>query len=130
MLGLAGTVHGIILCFFSTAHLTADQNRMDALATAIYAALICTLAGLVVAIPAGVLAHYFESRILKMFQKVEDLARLLVPHFERFEGRPRQLGPGDKPSLAPATIEMPRDEDDDDDNPLPAPKPKKVEGRQ
>jgi biopolymer transport protein ExbB len=150
MLGLAGTVHGIILCFYSTAHLLVGQNKMDALATGIYAALICTLAGLVVAIPAGILAHYFESRILKLFQQVEDLARALVPHFERFEGRPRQPAPGDgvpggapstlgpgrppatKQPLAAAIIEMPRDDDDDlddDDDPLPAPKPHKVEGR-
>ena len=100
MLGLAGTVHGMILCFYTTAHMPVGENKMDALATGIYAALICTLAGLVVAIPAGILAHYFEGRILKMFQQVEDLARSLVPHLERFEGRPRQLASGDKPSLA------------------------------
>ncbi len=149
MLGLAGTVHGIILCFYSTAHMTLGENKMDALATGIYAALICTLAGLVVAIPAGILGHYFESRILKMFQKVEDLARLLVPHLERFEGHPRQLDPGDKQPRPAAIIEMPRDDEDDlddddaadpvraliekrrreDNDPLPGPKPKKVEGR-
>jgi biopolymer transport protein ExbB len=128
MLGLAGTVHGIILCFYSTAHLLVGQNKMDALATGIYAALICTLAGLVVAIPAGVFSHYFESRILKMFQKVEDLTRSLVPCFERFEGRRRNVALDDKPARPSATIEMPRDKLVDDD-PLPAPRPKKVEGR-
>jgi biopolymer transport protein ExbB len=141
MLGLAGTVHGMILCFYSTAHMPVGQNKMDALATGIYAALICTLAGLLVAIPAGILSHYFEGRILKMFQKVEDLARSLVPNLERFEGRPRQLAMDDKPSRPAAIIEMPRDNDDYDDDddplpaprakndPLPAPKAKKVEGR-
>ena len=79
MLGLAGTVHGIILCFYTTAHLSLGANKMDRLATGIYAALICTLAGLVVAIPAGILSYYFEGRILRLFQRVEDLARSLVP---------------------------------------------------
>ena len=136
MLGLAGTVHGMILCFYTTAHMRLGENKMDALATGIYAALICTLAGLIVAIPAGILAHYFEGRILKMFQKVEDLARLLVPHLERFEGRPRLPESGDKPSHGAKIIEMSQDDLDDDDvplpapkSPLPAPKPKKVEGR-
>jgi len=130
MLGLAGTVHGMILCFYTTAHMPVGQNKMDALATGIYAALICTLAGLLVAIPAGILSHYFEGRILRMFQKVEDLARSLVPSLERFEGRSRQLALDDKPSRPAAIIEMPRDDDfDDDDDPLPAPRPKKVEGR-
>ncbi len=131
MLGLAGTVHGMILCFYTTAHMPLGENKMDALATGIYAALICTLAGLVVAIPAGILAHYFEGRILKMMQKVEDLARILVPHLEYFEGRSRQLESGGKPSLA-AIVEMPRDDEDDledDGDPLPAPKPHRVEGR-
>ena len=133
MLGLAGTVHGMILCFYTTAHMPVGENKMDALATGIYAALICTLAGLVVAIPAGILAHQFEGRILKMFQKVEDLARLLVPHFERFEGRPRQPALDDKPAHGATIIEMSRDDDDDDldddDDPLPAPKPERIEGR-
>ena len=101
MLGLAGTVHGMILCFYTTAHMPVGENKMDALATGIYAALICTLAGLIVAIPAGILAHYFEGRILKMFQQVEDLARSLVPHLERFEGRPRQSGLGRQAAAVP-----------------------------
>ena len=132
MLGLAGTVHGMILCFYTTAHMPVGENKMDALATGIYAALICTLAGLIVAIPAGILAHHFEGRILKMFSRVEEVARLLVPHIERFEGRPRQLPSGEKQSLAATIIEMPRgddDDDDDDDDPLPAPKGKKAESR-
>ncbi len=131
MLGLAGTVHGMILCFYTTAHMPVGENKMDALATGIYAALLCTLAGLIVAIPAGILAHSFEGRILKLFQQVEDLARSLVPHLERFEGRPRQTASGDKQSHAATILGMPRDNDDDfdDDDPLPAPKAKKVEGR-
>jgi len=132
MLGLAGTVHGMILCFYTTAHMPVGLNKMDQLATGIYAALICTLAGLIVAIPAGILSHHFEGRILKMFQQIEDLARALVPHLERFEGRSRQPVAIEKLSLSATSIEMPRDDDDlddDDDDPLPAPKPMKVEGR-
>jgi biopolymer transport protein ExbB/TolQ len=131
MLGLAGTVHGIILCFYTTAHLALGENKMDRLATGIYAALICTLAGLVVAIPAGILAYYFEGRILRLFQQVEDLARTLVPSLERFEGRSRAAIAGEKPSSGAAILGMPRsDQDDADDNPLPAPRPKRTEGRQ
>ncbi len=136
MLGLAGTVHGIILCFYTTAHLTLGANKMDSLATGIYAALICTLAGLVVAIPAGILAYYFEGRILRLFQQVEDLARSLVPSLERFEGRSRaaMLGdmstPGYPPGGSAAILGMPRtDNPHVEDGPLPTPKPKKFEGR-
>jgi biopolymer transport protein ExbB len=130
MLGLAGTVHGIILCFYTTAHLTLGANKMDRLATGIYAALICTLAGLIVAIPAGILAYYFEGRILRLFQQVEDLARSLVPALERFEGRSRTSLAGEKPSPTAAILGMPRaDDSHSEDNPLPAPKPKNLGGR-
>ena len=131
MLGLAGTVHGMILCFYTTAHMPVGENKMDALATGIYAALICTLAGLIVAIPAGILAHYFEGRILNLFQQVEDIARSLVPQFERFEGRPRQTAPGENHVRQASIIEMSRNDDDADeeDDPLPMPKGKKLEGR-
>jgi biopolymer transport protein ExbB len=89
MLGLAGTVHGVILAFYKTAHMAAGQNKMEELATGIYAALICTLAGLVVAIPAGVLAHVFEGRILRLFRQLDDVVLALVPQLERFEGQKR-----------------------------------------
>jgi len=44
----------------------------------------------VVAIPAGVLAHYFEGRIMRLMRNVDDAARTLLPHFERLEGRVRR----------------------------------------
>ncbi len=87
MLGLAGTVYGMLLAFFTTANLSLSENRMANLATGIYAALICTFAGLVVAIPAGVLAQLFEGRILKLFRELDDLMLTLIPQLERFEGR-------------------------------------------
>ena len=39
MLGLAGTVYGMLLAFFTTANLSLGENRMATLATGIYAAL-------------------------------------------------------------------------------------------
>ena len=87
MLGLAGTVYGMLLAFFTTANLSLGENRMATLATGIYAALICTFAGLVVAIPAGILAHVFEGRIMKLFREIDDLMLVLMPQMERYEGR-------------------------------------------
>ncbi|MGA2030983.1 MAG: MotA/TolQ/ExbB proton channel family protein [Thermoguttaceae bacterium] len=104
MLGLAGTVHGIILAFFDTAHMPLGVNKMESLSTGIYAALICTLAGLVVAIPAGVLAHVFEGRILKLLRELDDVVRLLIPQMEQFEGVPRT---GGKVRLPPAAESPP-----------------------
>ena len=101
MLGLAGTVYGVIIAFFQTAHMPQGANKTESLASGIYAALICTLAGLVVAIPAGVLAHYFEGRILRLMRKVDDAGRSLLPQFERLEGRVRRSAVEKAPLAAP-----------------------------
>jgi biopolymer transport protein ExbB len=105
MLGLAGTVHGVIIAFYVTAHMPLGVNKMESLATGIYTALICTFAGLAVAIPAGVLDHAFESRILKLLRELDDLLRLLLPQLEQFEGQPRS---GGKLQLAQPTEATPQ----------------------
>ncbi|XZE20595.1 MotA/TolQ/ExbB proton channel family protein [Pirellulaceae bacterium SH449] len=89
LLGLLGTVWGLIRAFHDTTQLTAGQNRADFLAVGIYEALVTTLAGLIVAIPAAACAQFFESRIQKMFAKVEAAVAELIPRFEIHEGRTR-----------------------------------------
>lgn len=89
LLGLLGTVWGMIQAFFVTANLPAASNKGEALAQGIYVALVTTFAGLAVAIPAAVLAHYFEGRILRLLRQVEDLAASLLPQVERYEGKLR-----------------------------------------
>lgn len=89
LLGLLGTVWGLIRAFHDATQLTAGQNRADFLAVGIYEALIATLFGLVVAIPSAVASHFFEGKITRIFGAIEELASELVMHLERFEGRTR-----------------------------------------
>lgn len=89
LLGLLGTVWGIIQAFFVTANLPDASNKAEALAQGIYIALITTFAGLMVAIPAAVLAHVFEGKILTLMREVEMLASSLLPQVERYEGKLR-----------------------------------------
>jgi biopolymer transport protein ExbB len=96
LLGLLGTVSGMIQAFFMTAHLPVNVNRSEALAEGIYIALVTTFAGLSVAIPAAVLVHLFESRILRLLGEVEQLAEQLLPLVERLQGARR----GGEPVLA------------------------------
>ncbi len=63
LLGLLGTVQGMIQAFFITANSADKGNMGERLAGGIYVALVTTFAGLSVAIPAAILAHYFEGRI-------------------------------------------------------------------
>ena len=51
-------------------------------------------AGLCVAIPAAIIAHYLEGRILAGFRRVDDVVAGLLPAFESFEGRSRSGGNG------------------------------------
>jgi biopolymer transport protein ExbB len=89
LLGLLGTVWGLIRAFHDTTQLTAGQNRADFLAVGIYEALVTTLAGLIVAIPAAVASHYFEGRITRVFGQIEELMSELVRSLERYEGKTR-----------------------------------------
>ena len=89
LMGLLGTVWGMIQAFFRTTQLQAGQNKADFLAEGIYVALVTTFAGLIVAIPAAIFAHYFEGRIQSLFHYIEELVFNLTPQIERFEGRMR-----------------------------------------
>lgn len=89
LIGLLGTVWGMIIAFYNTTQLTGGMNRAEYLAEGIYVALVTTLAGLAVAIPAAIFAHYFEGKITKNLGIVDLELRRLVPRLEHFEGRAR-----------------------------------------
>jgi biopolymer transport protein ExbB len=89
LLGLLGTVWGLIQAFHDTSQLAVSANRAEDLAAGIYVALVTTLAGLVVAIPAAILAHYFEGRITNIFSQLDQLLARLVSKAEPYENRTR-----------------------------------------
>ena len=76
LLGLLGTVTGMIKCFIKIQEL---GGRVDAsvLAGGIWEALITTAAGLSVAIPAIVFYHYFEGRVDDFSSQMKDAADML-----------------------------------------------------
>jgi biopolymer transport protein ExbB len=89
LLGLLGTVWGLIQAFHDMTFLLPSQNRADFLGRGIYVALVTTLAGLTVAIPASFAAHWFEGRIKRYFNQIEELLFLIIPKLERYEGKIR-----------------------------------------
>ncbi len=89
LLGLLGTVWGMIEAFFQTAYLPIGANKATYLADGIWKALVTTFAGLAVAIPAAILAHFFEGRIQKLLNELEENLIGLLPKLERYEGRVR-----------------------------------------
>lgn len=87
LMGLLGTVWGMIKAFHESSTLTADRSRSEQLSEGIYTALVTTLAGLMVAIPAAIFAQYLENRITKLFHRIEELAFGIAPGLARFAGR-------------------------------------------
>ena len=89
LMGLLGTVWGMIIAFYNTTHLGTGKNKSEFLAEGIYIAFVNTLGGLAVAIPAVIFAYYFEGRITSLVGRVEEQVRRLIPRFERYEGKVR-----------------------------------------
>ena len=95
LLGLIGTIQGMIMAFHRLTYIDASADRTSALADGIYTALVTTFAGLAVAIPALLASHYFEGRILNLFHQIDELTFNLLPLLERYEGRVRFGGQPD-----------------------------------
>lgn len=89
LIGLLGTVQGMIMAFFVTANLPTGANKAQELANGIYIALVTTFAGLSVAIPAAIAAHFFETQIEKLFRELDQILQGVLPQLERYEGRLR-----------------------------------------
>ncbi len=90
LLGLIGTVQGMIMAFIVTSTTTATgAAKAQELAQGIYTALVTTFAGLCVAIPAVLFAHFFEGKIDRLVREMEEIMLEILPHLERFEGKGR-----------------------------------------
>jgi biopolymer transport protein ExbB len=72
LLGLLGTVWGIIIAFSEIA-LGDGQGRPELLANGISQALVTTAAGLVIAIPTQAVYFYFRGRIDRFARRAEEL---------------------------------------------------------
>jgi biopolymer transport protein ExbB len=100
LFGLTGTVWGMIVAFHGTTMLAPTANTAEVLAEGIYTALVTTLGGLLIAIPAAIAAHWFEGRIQSLFHQIDELLFNLLPQIERYEGRVRfgrQAGESEPP---------------------------------
>ena len=76
LLGLLGTVWGLIHSFMDIS--ATGEADLTVVAPGIAEALITTLAGMLVAIPALVMYHYLIGEV----RKVESIARKISDHFE------------------------------------------------
>ncbi|MEM0924656.1 MAG: MotA/TolQ/ExbB proton channel family protein [Planctomycetota bacterium] len=117
LMGLLGTVWGMIVAFHESTTLAAGRSRSEQLSEGIYTALVTTLAGLAVAIPAAIFAQFLENRISKLFHQMEQLAFDLAPGLTRFAGQRRMRSDGVLTKIDPRETRLLSD----DDTPVPPP---------
>ena len=87
MLGLLGTVSGMIEAFRITAS-AEGLGKAELLAKGIYEALVCTYAGLLVAIPILLVYYYFIRKIERYVSEMNELSIDFADHF--LEHAPRR----------------------------------------
>jgi len=85
LLGLLGTVTGMAACFHTIQVRTTSMNLIAPgdLAGGIWEALLTTIAGLMIAIPAYVAYNYLVSRINRFILEMEQSATELVSHLSQ-----------------------------------------------
>jgi biopolymer transport protein ExbB len=72
LLGLLGTVYGMISAFQATTTAGAGDAKTDMLAIGIYEALVTTAAGLTIAIPVLLLYQFLLGRVDKMIDEIDE----------------------------------------------------------
>jgi biopolymer transport protein ExbB len=82
LVGLLGTVWGMVLAFASIASDNAQVKSM-AVASAVSKAMICTVGGLVVAIPSLAVYYFLRGRVVKIIAAVEAQASEVVELLSR-----------------------------------------------
>ena len=100
MLGLLGTVYGMIACFHSVAD-QAGYLQPGRLAAGIYMALTTTLLGLMVAIPAMSVYVYFRNRVITLLNETAAVVEELLYPFKK--GRFKEV-PAARPTGAPTAV--------------------------
>lgn len=90
VLGLLGTIFGMIKAFQTVALSGEAMGKTELLAKGIYEALITTAAGLLLAIPVLLFHHLLTARIERL---VREMDRVTVEFFEDSEQNPRRDAP-------------------------------------
>lgn len=89
LLGLLGTILGMITAFETVAASPDSLGRTELLAKGIYEALITTAAGLIVAIPVVISFHWFAAKVDRMVLEMDAMVIAFVEDFARTT-RPRE----------------------------------------
>jgi biopolymer transport protein ExbB len=87
LLGLLGTVLGMIKAFMTVAAREEALGRTELLAAGIYQALVTTAVGLAIAIPALVLYYIFVDKVERLVMEMDDISIEVVERLGALERR-------------------------------------------
>jgi biopolymer transport protein ExbB len=80
LLGLLGTISGMITCF-EKATSTDASSRVTTMTQGIYEALVATATGLIIAIAALILYHYFLGAADRVVDRIDESANRFLDHY-------------------------------------------------
>ncbi len=93
LVGLLGTVVGMIMAFFQASQAGLGNDKAELLAQGIYLALITTAAGLSIAIPSMLFAAMFNSRADRYFREIDERLMVAMPCLAKMESREALTAP-------------------------------------
>ncbi len=101
LMGLLGTIFGMIIAFQTVATSGEALGKAELLAKGIYQAMITTAAGLMLAIPVLVAYHFFSAKIERL---INEMDRMTVDFVEDYveSRRPREVAAPGEPARAQA----------------------------
>jgi biopolymer transport protein ExbB len=90
LLGLLGTIFGMITAFQTVANSGEALGKTELLAKGIYEALITTAAGLIVAIPVVICYHWFAAKVERLVSEIDQMTVDFVEeHVRRKSASPK-----------------------------------------
>lgn len=89
LLGLLGTIFGMITAFQTVAMSADALGKTELLAGGIYEAMITTAAGLVVAIPVLICYHWLSAKVQKLVMDIDQMTVAFVEEFAEGAPQPR-----------------------------------------
>lgn len=107
LLGLLGTITGMIQAFQTVAGSAEALGKTELLAKGIYEAMITTAAGLIVAIPTMVAYHWLSARIEQIVLEIDETAVAFVEGLNAPAATAAAAPPTAAATTAPATTTTP-----------------------
>lgn len=98
LVGLLGTVIGMIFAFMVTSQDAAVGSQASQLGKGIYLALLTTAAGLTIAIPCLLLASRFNTQVERYMRTMNETLLVTMPSFVRLEQEQREIASGEATS--------------------------------